>query len=202
MGQYYFVRHGESEANRDGWLAGHRDSPLTQRGVDQAHGMRPRIAALDVHVVLVSDSSRAQDTARIMLGKRTLPQLTTPLLRERGGGEWEGRPVEELRAGGHLVRVRRWYERPPGGESLSDVVLRALEALCVYDQGQNVLVVTHGALIRGLLCAVDAGPGGELSSRGPDNLEVHVRSQPPGGWTALRARCLEHARIHRDAAPA
>src|SRR6478736_3222829 len=199
MGQYYFVRHGESEANRDGWLAGHRDSPLTQRGREQAHSVRPQIETLDLQAVLVSDASRAQDTARILLGGRTLPQLTTPLLRERGGGQWEGRPVAELRAAGHLVRVRRWYEQPPGGESLSDVVLRALEVLCAYDQGQNVLVVAHGALIRGLLFAVDAGPGGELSSSGPDNVEVHVRCQPPGGWTSLRARCIEHARTHQSA---
>jgi broad specificity phosphatase PhoE len=199
MGQYYFVRHGESEANRDGWLAGHRDSPLTRRGREQARGMRARIEALDVQAVLVSDSSRALDTARIMLGERTLPQLTTPLLRERGGGEWEGRPIALLRAAGHLVRVRRWHERPPGGESLSDVVLRALEALCAYDQGQSVLVVAHGTLIRGLLLAVDAGPGGELSSRGPDNVEVHVRCQPAGGWASLRARCLEYATAHQIA---
>src|SRR5262245_59325377 len=91
MGHYYFVRHGESESNRDGWLAGHRDSPLTERGRAQASGMRPHIDGLDLQAVLVSDSSRAQETALIMLGERMLPRLTTPLLRERGGGEWEGR---------------------------------------------------------------------------------------------------------------
>src|SRR5262245_61454156 len=139
MGQYYFIRHGESEANRGDWLAGHRDSPLTERGREQARAACRHVQSLEVQTVLVSDLSRAMETAQIVLTGRELPVHYTPLLRERSGGQWEGRPLEELRAAGHISRLRGWFVQPPEGESMHDVVLRALRALAELDAGHNVL---------------------------------------------------------------
>ncbi len=197
MGHYYFIRHAESEANRGEWLAGHRDSPLTERGREQARQAFRHVQALDVQTVLVSDLSRAVETAHIVLKDRELPIRYTPLLRERSGGQWEGRPLEELRAAGYLRKIRGWYEQPPGGESLHDVVVRALRAIEEVDDGRNVLVVAHGTLIRGVLHAVDEGPGGEVSAQRPDNAEVMLRVMPAGGWASLRARCEAHAVAQR-----
>ncbi len=196
MGHYYFIRHGESEANRGEWLAGHRDSPLTERGREQAREAFHRVQALDVQMVLVSDLSRAVETAQIVLNGRELPIQHTPLLRERAGGRWEGRQLEELRAAGHLGRVQGWYERPPEGESLHDVVVRTARALELLDDERDVLVVAHGTLIRAVLQAVDVGPGGEISSHRPDNAEIVMRFMPAGGWASLRARCEAHAAVH------
>ncbi len=193
MGHYYFIRHGESEANRGEWLAGHRDSPLTERGREQARAAHPHVQALDVQKVLVSDLARAVETAQIVLNGRALPVHSTPLLRERCGGQWEGRSLEELRSAGHIARIRGWYVPPPEGESLHDVVLRAARALSELDDGQNVLVVAHGTLIRALLHALDQGPGGEVTTHVLDNAEIAQRFVPVGAWADLRAGCEAHA---------
>jgi broad specificity phosphatase PhoE len=192
MGNCYFVRHGESEANRGDWLAGHRDSPLTERGRAQAAAAGPGVRGLVFQHVLVSDLSRAGETARILVGDLGLPMHVTSGLRERCGGDWEGRPLVELRALGHLSRIRAWDVRPPGGESLSDVALRTLGVLADYDAGEDLLVVAHGALIRALLHAYEHGPGGELSGWRPANGEVVQRAAAPGRWTELLAACQAH----------
>jgi broad specificity phosphatase PhoE len=197
MGQYYFIRHGESEANRGAWLAGHRDSPLTERGREQARQAFHQVQALDVQAVLVSDLARAVETAQIVLKGRELPIRQTPLLRERAGGQWEGRQIEELLAAGHLQKIRGWYAQPPGGESLHQVALRAFRAIEEQGEGHNVLIVAHGALIRAVLHAVDRGPGGEISDQAVDNAEVVQRFMPAGGWANLRARCEAHAEAQR-----
>ena len=36
VGTIYLVRHGETEWNREGRMQGNLDSPLTERGEDQA----------------------------------------------------------------------------------------------------------------------------------------------------------------------
>jgi glucosyl-3-phosphoglycerate phosphatase len=193
MGNCYFVRHGESEANRGDWLAGHRDSPLTDRGRAQAAAAGPKVRGLAFQRILVSDLSRAGETARILVGDLGLPTHVTPALRERSCGDWEGKPLVELRALGHLRRIRAWDVRPPGGETLNDAALRAFGVLAEYDAGQDLLVVAHGALIRALMHALEHGPGGELSSWRPANGEVVPCSPAPGRWSELLAACQAHA---------
>jgi glucosyl-3-phosphoglycerate phosphatase len=198
MGNCYFVRHGESEANRDEWLAGHRDSPLTDRGREQAALARPRLLGLTFQSVLVSDLRRASETAQILVGDRGLTVCTTSGLRERRGGDWEGRPLAVLVAAGHLTRIRGWDVRPPGGESLSDVARRALRVLAEHDAGQDLLVVTHGALMRALLHAWEHGPGGEVSSSRLGNAEVVHYFAAPGRWAELLAACEAYAARQPD----
>jgi bisphosphoglycerate-dependent phosphoglycerate mutase len=40
MPTWIFVRHGQSVANREGWLAGHYDAPLTDQGEAEAIAAR------------------------------------------------------------------------------------------------------------------------------------------------------------------
>jgi len=188
MATYYFIRHGESEANRDGWLAGHRDTPLTARGVEQAEEAAHAVAQLPIERVLVSDLERAVRTADLVTRGMSLQVARTAALRERSGGSWEGQPLDELRSAGHLKAIRRWYARPPAGESLNDIALRAAGALSETNGHENILVVAHGALIRAVIHALDQGPGGEISDFRPGNCEIVPRTVEPSVWTALRER--------------
>jgi broad specificity phosphatase PhoE len=74
----YLVRHGESEANRQGVYAGQLDSPLTKRGVIDAKSLGERSEFLilptsrsrDPHLfdlVYSSDLIRAHDTCKLIL---------------------------------------------------------------------------------------------------------------------------------------
>jgi broad specificity phosphatase PhoE len=159
------VRHGESEWNASGRWQGWADAPLSELGQQQAVEAAEAVGAVDA--VCASDLSRAADTARIiseLIGVG--PVLTMEGLRERDVGEWSGLTRREI--------GERWPETldawkrgemppPPGGESNEAIIERVLGALRAIAQDwphAEVLVVSHGGVIRLLEAhhGVDAGP--------------------------------------------
>lgn len=159
------VRHGESEWNASGRWQGWADAPLSELGQQQAVEAAQAVGAVDA--VFASDLSRAAETARIiseLIGVG--PVLTMEGLRERDVGEWSGLTRKEI--------GERWPETleawgrgemppPPGGESneaIIDRVLASLRAIAADWPHAEVLVVSHGGVIRLLEAhhGVDAGP--------------------------------------------
>ena len=167
------VRHGESLGN----LAAARaeaersevvevatrdaDTPLSDRGRDQARALGTFLASLDPDerpdVVWCSPYVRARETARIALEEAglELPVRLDERLRDRELGildrlTWRGvqaRHPSEAERRRHLGKM---YHRPPGGESWADVALRARAALgdlLPRDAGRRVLVVVHDAVV-------------------------------------------------------
>jgi broad specificity phosphatase PhoE len=137
------VRHGEQAGSgEDGRPVLERDSPrgLTLRGRAQAEGARDFLADLDADEVLCSDAARAVETARIVAAGR--PVRPSPGLAGLALGEWEGRPRDALpELAGILATVDR---RPPGGESLADLLARARAALCeLLPATGDAIVVAH-----------------------------------------------------------
>ncbi len=188
MPLWTLVRHGQSEANRARVFAGHLDSPLTDLGRAQARAARARLATIRFARVVSSDLSRAHDTARLLLDEAAAVE-TFPELRERFCGAYEGRPYAEAEARGELVSIFRAFRaRPPGGESLLDVARRALAHLDRLDDGRDVLVVCHGALIRAVVGVLDGKPEDEIGTYHPDNLEFVARELPRGAFAAALAR--------------
>ena len=55
---FYFVRHGESEANRDRVFSGRRDSPLTERGRQQAVALADALEDVAFDRVVATPLSR------------------------------------------------------------------------------------------------------------------------------------------------
>jgi broad specificity phosphatase PhoE len=65
----YFVRHGETEANRDNVLQGHCDFPLTDRGVKQCGEVGEALQSMNWAKVFSSDLPRTLRTSQILLSK-------------------------------------------------------------------------------------------------------------------------------------
>lgn len=175
MPTWIFVRHGQSVANAEGWLAGHLDTPLTPLGVEQARALHVRLRTTDFDRCVSSDLVRAVDTAAAVLQGRALPWLRVRALRERDAGAWERRRVAELERDGDLPVLHAFDGRPPGGESLRDVATRALGALAGLETAAATLVVAHGALMRAVLGVIDGRPSEDIGLWKPDNCEVAVR---------------------------
>lgn len=157
----FVVRHGESESNRDGRFAGHVESPLTERGREQARALGERMAGTTFARVVSSDLERARETAVLVGGSRSGPVVTDARLREMSFGEWEGMVEAEI--------VERWAEdweavlrpkaefRAPGGESLRELRARmsaVYKELVESAAGESVLMVTHGNAIAALLASL------------------------------------------------
>ena len=168
----HFVRHGESEANKQGILQGQCDYPLTPEGRAQAQAVGKALARGGTKYtrIYTSDLTRARDTCEI-LGREfpagALPSMRrTHLLRECRFGVREAQKTSYTReecAAIISARLQIPVESVvDSAESKEELDQR--QALLVHqifdelDQGEgegetpiNVLCVTHSAFIRGYL---------------------------------------------------
>lgn len=143
---FYMIRHGESEANRDGYFSGNIDSQLTEIGRAQAATARDLIKDVGIKpdIIVHSHLSRARDTAGIINEVLNLEMIETELIGEHKFGDWERQLWEELspqfRAG----------ENPPNGETHIDFENRVQKGLnFALAQEESVLIVCHGGIFRG-----------------------------------------------------
>ncbi|HEX5447959.1 MAG TPA: histidine phosphatase family protein [Candidatus Saccharimonadales bacterium] len=99
MLEIYLCRHGQSQANADGVLAGHLDSPLTNRGRDQAHRLGELAKANDLKFdhIYVSPLQRCKETAEIIAEETGSPQpeIMDELI-ERDFGLLSGKPYTDI----------------------------------------------------------------------------------------------------------
>ena len=123
-----------------------------------------------------------------------------PQLREIDVGQWEGYTPEELyrRFPDHM----REYERDPartvriGGESYAQLQQRALVALTQieeqHQQGDTVLIVSHGGTIRAVLCHVIGLDLIYFGRMWLDNGSFTELRNGSNGWRLLRLNDAAH----------
>ncbi len=157
----YLVRHGATQEVSEDRFSGTIDVPLSDVGREQAARLNARLSAERFAAVYASPLIRAQDTARVASSGWNLDVRPAEALREIGHGHWEGlrrREVEERFAREFAL----WEEdpftfAPTGGESGAAVLARALPAVRTIVEShpdQHVLVVSHKATIRLILCGL------------------------------------------------
>ena len=188
MPTFWFVRHGESLANAEGWLAGHHDAPLTPRGVAQAKALRPVLADLRPERVWASDLRRAWETAALAWGEGPPPVVQAAGLRERDLGGWERASGAELRASGAMDTLLSWEGAPPGGESQRMLSERVLAWLVEHGEQHDTLIFAHGGLIRCVVGLLDGTPTGAIGVWKVGNTQVVRRQVPEGTFRELLAR--------------
>lgn len=168
----YIVRHGESEYNAKGLLAGITDIPLTDTGREQARQAGTQLAKLGITRIVSSPLVRAYETAEIIaeqLGFHPESILVDERLHERDFGALEGTVWSER----SLVGVE-------GLESAESVLGRA-QAMLAYDtslpSSERVLFVAHASLIRAFMQLVDPEVShfGDWTARMPNARPVQLR---------------------------
>src|SRR5512137_442686 len=127
MKTVYLIRHGETQANRDGVFRGRGEVPLSPAGLKQAEELRAYFASLPVQRVFSSPLQRAAQTAAACFPGRAVE--LQELLNNLDLGAWSGRRKKEI-AREEPGLWRRWLEEPermsfPGGESLAAMKARA-----------------------------------------------------------------------------
>jgi probable phosphoglycerate mutase len=156
------VRHGETDANRDGLALGRLDVPLNETGLGQAKSLGLALAAEPVAAIYASPLGRAMQTAEAIAAHHTVGVTVEPGLIEMDVGEIDGIPFPEVRAK-YPEFLGRWMseggpQHPmPGGESLAEVARRAwatLDRLARRHQGETVVAVSHNFVILTLLARV------------------------------------------------
>lgn len=181
MGRLILIRHAESEGNRDGCFTPHPEIPLTGRGREQAEVAAAVLAQRFAPSRIVSSPFlRARQTAEILAVGLGLPVEIAADLRERSYGELAGSPYTTPRIG--YDPTSYWTWRPPGGETLDEVLRRAgavLDGLVAAAPDAEIIVVSHGAVMMALDRHVRGtwGPG-----RVVDNAGMVVVEHENGTW--------------------
>ncbi|TBU65475.1 phosphoglycerate mutase-like protein [Dichomitus squalens] len=115
VAKVYIVRHGETDANRQGIIQGQLDTVLNDAGINQARLTADALEDVPFGAAYSSDLQRAKKTAEIVLESHPNVQLeTTEALRERYMGEWQG------------GSVARRTDPPPDLEPVIDFTTRSV----------------------------------------------------------------------------
>ncbi len=172
----YLVRHGLSTWNVAGRLQGWRDPDLTHEGRGQVAATAASFAArthqrVAFAALYSSPLRRAWDTAAAIGAQLGLTPQPIPDLREMHGGVVEGLTQDEWQQR-YPNLIAGWDDRAnldfgwPGGETRRAFrarCVRTLQALTArHDPEANLIVVTHGGVIKAYLNATrptdPAGP--------------------------------------------
>ncbi|MHA6261595.1 histidine phosphatase family protein [Arenibacterium sp. CAU 1754] len=153
------LRHGETEWNLEGRLQGGLDSPLTERGREQARRQGEILVQLGVsgRTILSSPQGRALKTAQIACAG--LDIVTDDRLREIEMGDWAGLTRHEIATQvPHLFESDGlgWYDHAPNGEGLIALERRLVTFL--QDLSGPAVIVTHGITSRVLRCIAQGLP--------------------------------------------
>jgi probable phosphoglycerate mutase len=170
---FCFLRHGETENNRLGLIAGSADVPLNSAGLSQARAAAQRLAHAGIDAIWSSPMQRARASAQCVADRIALPLLVVPQLAERNWGELEGKP-RALRVAG---------KTPPGGESIEAFRARTLAGLRQIRPSRLPLIVAHSGTFRVLSECLQLPPSSApVANCAPLHFVPHA-----GGWrmTAL-----------------
>ncbi len=155
----YLLRHGETTYSRTGGYCGDIDPDLTNEGQQMADAFGLAYRAIAWEAVFVSPMKRTIATARPLCDATRLGMELRDGLKELSYGKWEGQTNQFVKEHYHNDYHRwltepAWYP-PTGGETAVHLASRALlvvaEIQAQYPSG-NVLIVSHKATIRVILC--------------------------------------------------
>lgn len=195
---FWLIRHAIVAENERARLYGVLDVALCP---DALRAQAPMYRALAARLPqpatwACTPLSRTRRTAEAIFaaGYPTPDLLIEPGLIEQNLGKYQGLRHLELppllRAPAHPFWPLSGTERPPGGESMADVLTRvghALDALVTRHPGEDVVIVSHGGAIRAAVAhamAVDADRALHLSVQ---NLSLTRLERLAEGW---RVQCV------------
>jgi len=155
------VRHGETDFNLTHRFQGRIDIPLNEEGKNQAQALA--LALKDEPLIAIHSSPlmRAMETARSIM----VFHPSTPLCEEEGLIEMDLGELDGKQAGDwishHPEFYKTWRSTPsrlkmPGGESLEEVQMRAMDTLekitKSYSSGSTLLLCSHNFVNRAIIC--------------------------------------------------
>lgn len=156
---FWFIRHGESEANTLGDVCPvMHNTPLTLRGKKEVEDIVSYLKKNGIQVthIYTAPKGRSKETAEIIASALGLPLKIKTGLDERDWGVWSNLKWEEVSMGlDQLLIEERYTFVPEGGESWQQMEKRLFVALEEIAEesvgGENVLIVTHRGCLRAIM---------------------------------------------------
>jgi broad specificity phosphatase PhoE len=160
--QLFLLRHGQTPFSRDNTFCGAGlDPELTPDGIAMARAFAEAYRSTPWAAVYASPLLRTVATAQPLCDAVSVPMELRDDLKEIQYGKWEGQTIETVSREFHDDYIR-WsadpaWNAPTGGEPAVAIARRSLRVSEEIRQRfitGNVLVVSHKATIRILLCAL------------------------------------------------
>jgi broad specificity phosphatase PhoE len=157
----HFLRHGETTASRSDGYCGSLDPELTGEGLQMAQDFADAHASLVWAAVYSSPLRRAVATAGPLCEAMGIRMRLKAGLKELAFGLWEGKDPQTVNHDFHDDYIR-WladpgWNAPTGGQKGVEIARdssRVIEEIGTTFSEGNVLIVSHKATIRIMLCAL------------------------------------------------
>ncbi len=149
------LRHGVCEGGEI--FRGSTDVPLIEHGWEQMRNSLQPYSGWDC--VVSSSLRRCRLFAEQFSVENKLPLKVNPSFQEIHFGDWEGQKIVDIERDHGASLWRFWNDpeffSPPNGETMQAFrarVLQAAQDVLAEHAGQHILLISHGAVIRTLLC--------------------------------------------------
>ncbi|OCG19838.1 MULTISPECIES: histidine phosphatase family protein [unclassified Gilliamella] len=165
----YLIRHGQTQWNIKDQMQGSQNSPLTEQGILGAKVTGQHLKNVPFMQAYSSTQQRAMETRDYIVNENNMviPTFELADLREMDFGIWEGRHVPQLKKEfpeftTYLTDPANFDASVNQGENYLDILVRMKQGLNTIVQNApqdtgNILVVSHGTVLRILLCVLNGG---------------------------------------------
>ena len=158
----FLIRHGDTiDTDTKKVFKGTIDIPLSEKGRRRIEAAAAFLSRFPIGHVYTSALSRCMESGSIIARPHGLEITVRAAFNELDFGVWEGLSVDEI-IRQYPEEFRLWFsdpERftPPQGEILADMQKRVLAAfyeLADTHKGENLAIITHGGVVRVIVCAL------------------------------------------------
>lgn len=152
---FAFLRHGETEWNKERRIQGLINNPLNEEGIKQAHNVGKKLQNTDPawDIIITSPLARARSTAEIILNYLPdVPLLIEEDFRERDFGKAEGEAITKEIFDKIIANDIVGLE---DSSHLQKRVFQALKRIAIKYPNKRIFVVAHSHVIKALLTLID-----------------------------------------------
>lgn len=172
-GHFYFARHGQTVWNVENKICGATDSPLTDKGREQAKLLGQKVLDDRLHIdeILYSPLSRARDTAMEISKVTGIPARMEPRLIEQDFGKWESTP----RDGQEFKAAKQNFVcSNEGGESMLKLCQRIYNLIddMKNEPDKVYLLVAHNGISRAIESYFHDMSNEEFAAFGINNCQI------------------------------
>lgn len=168
---FIFLRHGETDDNREQRTMGQLDKPLNENGIRQANEVAEILQTIGIASIYASSLERSLVTAQIIGEAIGMEVHGLPGLMERYYGIYQGQDRAKRTAGS--------LPEPDGVESWPDFSQRIRGAMASIRGPSPLLVVAHSGTFRAII--------GDENARVPNGVPLRLTPPKTGDedWTIL-----------------
>ena len=157
-----FVRHGQTDWNKQRKVQGHADIPLNEYGIYLAEKTCEGLKDEHIDLCYTSPLVRAKKTAEVVLGDRDIPIYDEEAIMEISFGEYEGVCIAGEHLEGDALKFNKFfsdtgaYIPAKDGESIEHLMDRVDAFLHnLYEdkelKDKTILISTHGAALKAMM---------------------------------------------------